>query len=350
MTTLQTKGTILLTGGGGFVGGQILREALESGYSVRITARSAPSAQRTISHFPSYPSVLSSAIVPDIQSVEAYEPAFADGAITHIVHAASPFVLTPEDNVRDLLNPAIKGATVVLEAALRYGNGKVKHVVATSSFASVINISEGMRVGYTYTEKDWNPVTWEQAATADGVTAYCASKKLAERGMWDWMESHRDVGFGLTTICPPWVFGPYAGKLESTKSLSESVQLLNNIIDAENVPPFDFGGYADSREVASAHVRALEVPGAAGRRFIVGRDYRYQIVVDLAHEAVEKGDLPKEFGNRLPVGKKGEWVDSYHIDGSEVTRVLGVQYRELRDTVVDTYKQLIQARELEAKA
>ncbi|KAI0888059.1 NAD(P)-binding protein [Annulohypoxylon maeteangense] len=340
----QTKGTILVTGGGGFVGGQIIREALESGFAVRLTARSASSAARTIARFPSFATSLSSAIVVDMTTPEAYEAAFADGSITHIVHSASPFNLSPQDTLRDLLKPAIKGATSILEAALRYGGGKVKRVVATSSFAAIHDLSTGAREGYTYDEKDWNPVTWEEAVASTGTVAYCASKALAEKAMWDWIAAHKaEISFGLATVCPPWVFGPYAHELRDTKTLSESVQLLNVIVDSDAVPAFDFGGYADSREVAAAHVRALEVPEAEGKRFLVGQDFRYQAAVDLARE-------DPELAKRLPVGKTGEWVPAYHIDGTLATRVLGLEYGTLKDTATQTFRQLVKARELEAAA
>ncbi|KAI1089853.1 NAD(P)-binding protein [Rostrohypoxylon terebratum] len=340
--TVQNKGTILITGGGGYVGGHIIREALESGFSVRITGRSASSLARTVSRFPSYTSSLSTVVVPDMTRPEVYESAFADGAITHIVHAASPFNLAPEDNVRDLLEPAVRGATAVLDAALRYGAGRVKAVVATSSFAAVVDPAMGLREGYTYSEGDWNPTTWDQAAKADGVVAYCASKALAERAMWEWVGAHKgEVGFGLVTICPAWVFGPYAYELRDTKGLSESVQLLNAIVDADKVPDFDIGGYADAREVAFAHIRALEVPEARGKRFIVSQDFRHQAALDVARE-------DPVLAERLPEGKKGEWVPAYRIDGSLVTRVLGLKYRSLKDTIVQTYRQLLKAREAEA--
>ncbi|KAI4871169.1 NAD(P)-binding protein [Hypoxylon rubiginosum] len=345
-SSTQNKGTILVTGGGGYVGGQIIREALASGFHVRVTARSASSAARSIARFPSHADRLLTAVIPDMTVLESYADAFADGAVTGIVHAASPFVLAPEDNVRDLLEPAVKGATAVLEAALRYGGGKVKRVVATSSFAAVVDLTKGKRPGYTYDEKDWNPMTWDEAARADGVTAYCASKALAERAMWDWVGAHAgQVSFGLATICPPWVFGPYADELRSTtRGLSESVKLLDGIIDSDAVPGFDFGGYADVREVAAAHVRALEVPAAAGRRFLVGQDFRYQAAVDIARETVPA------LKDRLPVGRPGEWEDAYRIDGSLATRVLGLKYGTLRDAVTDTYVQLLKAREIEAEA
>ncbi|KAI1777173.1 NAD(P)-binding protein [Hypoxylon cercidicola] len=346
MSSPQNKGTILVTGGGGYVGGQIIREALEAGFHVRVTARSASSADRSLARFPSHAAQLSAVVVPDMTVTGSYEGAFADGAVTGIIHAASPFVLAPADNVRDLLEPAVRGATSILEAALRYGRGRVARVVATSSFAAVVDLDKGTRPGYTYDEKDWNPTGWDEAARADGVAAYCASKALAERAMWDWAAAHGgEAGCpSLATICPPWVFGPYVDAPRSTKGLSESVKLLDGMIDSDAVPGFDFGGYADVREVAAAHVRALATPEAAGKRFVVGQDFRYQAAVDIARET-----LP-ELRGRLPAGTPGAWEDAYHIDGSRAARVLGLRYGTLRDTITDTYVQLLRAREIEAAA
>lgn len=61
------------------------------------------------------------------------------------------------DVTKDLLTPAIKGTTEILKSAQKYGPS-VKRVVVTSSFASVVDLSQGNRPGYAYSEKDWNPV------------------------------------------------------------------------------------------------------------------------------------------------------------------------------------------------
>ena len=62
-------------------------------------------------------------------------------------------------------------------------NPAVKRVVITSSFASIVDMDKGVRSGYIYTEKDWNLITYETAASQDtlGPVAYCASKNSAER-------------------------------------------------------------------------------------------------------------------------------------------------------------------------
>ncbi|KAK6078032.1 nad dependent epimerase [Seiridium cupressi] len=105
-------------------------------------------------------------------------------------------------------SPAIHGSVAILEALQKWGTS-IKRIVATSSHASCVDISKGKRPGYVYDEKDWNPVTYEEASKADGVSAYCASKALAERAMWGWVETNKP-NFDLVTFTPPWVFGLYA--------------------------------------------------------------------------------------------------------------------------------------------
>jgi len=58
---------------------------------------------------------------------------------------------------KDLLEPAIKGTTGILDSVKRLAP-TVKRVVVTSSFAAVADPSKGHRPGYVYTDKDWNPV------------------------------------------------------------------------------------------------------------------------------------------------------------------------------------------------
>ncbi|KAI5866142.1 NAD(P)-binding protein [Durotheca rogersii] len=358
-------GTLLITGGGGYVGGQIVRAALEAGHGVRATVRTAGAAARLAAQLGPLgrPGQLRTSLVPDMTDASGYAGAFAaeagdgdgdgeasdGGGVVAVIHAASPFVLAPDDVVRDLLDPAVRGATAILDAVRRFGRGRVRRVVATSSITAVLDLTKGLRPGYTYTEKDWNPVTWDEAVAGDGKTAYSASKTLAERAMWAWMAEHggeAGAGFALTTLCPPWVFGPYAHALRGTGAwLSESVRLLDGMLDASAVPAFDFGGCVDGRDLGAAHVAAATTApraAVAGRRFLVGYTYSHQRALDLA-----RAELPA-LAARLPAGTPGRWDDAYAVDGSEAARVLGVAYRPLADTIRDSFVQLLQARELEA--
>jgi nucleoside-diphosphate-sugar epimerase len=51
--------------------------------------------------------------------------------------------------------------------------------------------------------------------------AYRASKTFAERAAWDFMSDERP-SFDLTTMCPPFVFGPTAFPLLPSEALNTS--------------------------------------------------------------------------------------------------------------------------------
>ncbi|KAI8282508.1 NADPH-dependent methylglyoxal reductase GRE2 [Colletotrichum sp. SAR 10_98] len=330
--------TLLVTGANGYIGTHVVGLALERGYKVRATARSESSFANLRSTFPEAASSdrLTFAIVPDITKRESYKDALA--GVTGIVHTASPFIVDPKDNEIDLLQPAINGSVAILEAAKQYG-AQVKSIANVSSFASVIDLSQGYRAGYVYTEKDWNPMTYEEAAKTDsGVAAYCASKGLAESAMWKWMGENKDVTFTLANICPPWVFGPYLGKLELNR-LATSVGLLWKLVGAESVFPTDFAASTDVKDVAQALLNAIERPEAAGERFIIGTHFDWQTAADILREEVP------ELKSRVPEGRPGygQIEETYIIDTSKAEKVLGIKPTPLEVTLKESIHQMLAA-------
>jgi nucleoside-diphosphate-sugar epimerase len=156
---------------------------------------------------------------------------------------------------RDLIQPAIFGTLNVLEAVAKH-NPSVRRIVVTSSFAYILDLEQGLRPGYRYTESDWNPPTYESAKTeVNGRLAYGASKALAERSAWDWMAQH-NPNFSLATICPPWIFGLSLEKTPCLSRLNEPMEVIHHLIDGSlmEVPQVDFAGFADVRDVAEAYV------------------------------------------------------------------------------------------------
>ena len=199
---------ILLTGASGFVATHVLNSLLLHGLSVRGTVRNEASGEKLrkihAHHLNGDNSRLTFAIVKDVAQDGAFKEAVTD--VDGVIHTASPFTVEVEDNERDLLFPAINGTTEILKAVKAYAP-QVKRVVITSSFASIIDMSKGARPGYTYSEKDWNPVTYEEAKTGDGHVAYCASKTFAEKAAWESVEKEKP-NFTLSTINPPMIYGP----------------------------------------------------------------------------------------------------------------------------------------------
>ena len=140
--------TILVTGATGFVATQVIKTFLNSGYKVRGTVRSDASAQACREIFPDAGDRLSFAIVPDIAAPNAFHEALKDNDIDGVMHVASPFTFSAQDNEKDLLLPAINGMLNLLKA-VKDNAPRVKRVVATSSFAAVLTVTDGMRPGYT---------------------------------------------------------------------------------------------------------------------------------------------------------------------------------------------------------
>lgn len=104
-----------------------------------------------------------------------------------------------------MLEPAIQGTLAVLEAA---NANNVEHVLITSSYAAINCYEKGGAIRhYTYTEADWNPASYEAAATSDNkIYTYAASKALAEKAAWNYMD--QKPSFALTTFNPPGIVGP----------------------------------------------------------------------------------------------------------------------------------------------
>lgn len=94
----------------------------------------------------------------------------------------------------------------------------------TSSFAAIVDAKIGVAPEKTYSEKDWNPVTEEQAVSGDAGTGYRASKTFAEKAAWKFVEEKKP-NFKIATINPPLVFGPVKPYIHSLESLNTSNQV-----------------------------------------------------------------------------------------------------------------------------
>lgn len=260
------------------------------------------------------------------------------------MHIASPFTFSVQDNEADMLLPAIKGTESILESVAAHAP-EAKRVVVTSSFAALADLAKGPWPGHTYTEADWNNVTYEYAKTADAGVAYCASKALAEKAAWKFVENKKPH-FSLSVLNPPMVLGPTVHDV-SFAAPNIAAWDMNRFVSGEldDVPDTTFWGFVDVRDLARAHVLALEKPEAANQRFFTaaGR-YSYQQLADILRESPR---IPASIKKKVPVGKPGQnypGPDVYEVDNSKSKRVLGVTYRPLEECVIDAALNMIELR------
>ncbi len=250
--------TILVTGGTGYIGSWIVKYLLEKGYSVRVTVRDKSKSSRyehlvTLAQNTSGSLELWSA---NLTQEGSFDEA-AKGADA-IIHVASPFTLRFKDAQRDLIEPALKGTQNVLNAATQ--SGTVKRVVLTSSVAAVHGDNADMAdKGLTeFTEEHFN------TSSSPKHQPYSYSKVLAEKEAWRIAESQNQ--WKLVVINPSFVMGPSLANSSDSESLNFMKDLLKGkfLMGAPNL----MFGFVDVRDVAQAHVLALENENAEGRHIL----------------------------------------------------------------------------------
>jgi nucleoside-diphosphate-sugar epimerase len=233
----------------------------------------------------------------------------------------------------------------------------VKRVTITSSFAAIVNVKNHAKV---YSEKVWNPITWEEGL--DSSQTYRASKvgnpnlpgnraetkltandeqTLAEKAAWDFVEKEKP-SFDLATINPPLVLGPVVHYLSSLDAINTSNARISSFVRGFNkdaLPPTGTFVWVDVRDVALAHVRTIEVSEAGGQRFfITAGHYSNKDIVDIIRDAypeLEDRLPPKDAPSDMP-------KDVYGYDNSKSIQVLGLKYRGLKESVIDTVKTLLE--------
>ncbi|KAG2734039.1 hypothetical protein G9P44_003564 [Scheffersomyces stipitis] len=333
---------ILVTGSTGFIGAHCVKQLLQEGYKVRAALRSKSKADRLMRSVErKYQLSLSFAFISDITDLKSMQKAVVgcDG----ILHLASPYTYAVTNFVDELLTPAVKGTTTVMEAAIN--EPKVKRVVITSSFAAVYDASKGMQPGVVLTERDFSPLLWDDGAnTSDVAVAYRASKIVAERAAWDFIEE-KHPNFDIAVLCPPMVYGPLMNTLllDSIASLNFSNQGIWKMCTSsslDEVPPTKGPVWVDVRDLANAHIKALITPGASNQRFMVSAgDFCNQEIADILREK-----LPKKLADNIPIGEPGRRITGSHFttDSTKAIKVLGVHFGRFEDAVLDLALQLFE--------
>ena len=254
MTNSNKDKLVLVTGGTGFVGSHCVLQLLNRGYNVRTTLRSLARKNELIEALRDGEAsgVESLSFVEaDLSKDTNWEEAVKN--CDYVLHVASPITLARPKDENELIGPAVEGTLRVLRASRNAG---VKRVVLTSSFGAI-------GYGHKPTEVPFTEETWTDT-NYEGISAYVKSKTLAEKAAWDFIRSDGG-GLELSVINPTGIFGPLLGS-DVASSLQIIQQLLNGTLKA--TPQMNFG-IVDVRDVADAHLRAMEIPEAKGERFIL---------------------------------------------------------------------------------
>ncbi|EWY82496.1 hypothetical protein FOYG_14589 [Fusarium oxysporum NRRL 32931] len=333
---------IAVTGANGFIAQHCIALLLCEGYKVLGTVRSQTKVEQVLELHGRDPN-LSVRVVENITSVESYISAFGSIRPDAILHLAAPFHYDTTDLEKDLMIPAVKGSTAILNAANQLGS--VKRIVHTNSFAGIYDASKGLQPGKIYTAKDWSPLTYEDGVNAPAAAvAYRASKTVAEKVAWKWMEENPAAHFDLVSLNPAMVFGPFlqGAVPKSSEHLNTSNQIVYGIVSAGQdgeIPATKGPVWVSVKDVALAHLKAIQVPEASGERYLLAAGvYCNQEIADVAQEVAGKNK------DKIPTGTPGLREASTHfgVDASATEKALGIKWQSLDDMLSGLLPQLFE--------
>lgn len=331
--------TVCVTGASGFIAAHIIKQLLEKGYKVRATVRGESA------RYPYLTSLEGAAerlelIQADLQDIGAYDQAVT--GCDAVFHTASPYAVNVKDPQKDLVDPAVTGTRNVLNSCAKAAS--VKRVILTSSMAAITDEASNEKV---FSEKDWNTRSDLKR------NPYYYSKTLAERAAWDFI-SEQKPEFDLIVINPFMVIGPSLGP-----SLNESNKIYADLL--KGVYPTLMNvtwGLVDVRDVAKAHILALETPEAKGRYLVSNETMTMTEVVEYLNSlGYTQYKLPK-INLATPIGDKimkllsytqpkgsGSYMRSHigkdmRYDNSKVKQELGMTFIDAKQSIKEAVEDL----------
>ncbi|GGD89723.1 dihydroflavonol-4-reductase [Aureimonas endophytica] len=324
---------VLLTGISGFIAKHVCVALLQAGYRVRGTVRYSSKREHTLRAFRALglDQRRFEIVKADLTQDDGWDEAAA--GCRCVLHVASPFPRRAPGDKLALADIAKGGTLRVLRAAERAG---AERVVLTSSVAAIYYGHEN-RPDQIFTEADFSNVQ------SRSISAYALSKTLAETAAWDFSAK---AGFDLVTINPSLVLGPLLDDEHGT-SVHFVRMMMQGLLPV--VPRITLG-IVDVRDVAQAHVRALQRLEAAGRRFITSagplsfREMAAAIgrAVPQARWRLPKATLPDPVV-RLAARVSSEAAQALpelgrikHLDAGPATNILGVTFLPPEETVAAT--------------
>ena len=332
-------GTVLVTGGTGYIAGELIRQLLAKGWTVHATVRDVARSEAKLRQRVGNPPadrfrVFAAELMDDAGWAEAM------AGCSHVAHVASPIAAAAPRHEDEMIVPAREGTLRALRFARAAG---VTRFVQTSSMAAVAyGRSEK---AYTVTERDWTNVDHPD------IYPYVKSKTIAERAARDWVAAEGG-GMEFVSVNPAMVLGPV-----DDPDFSPSVEVVKQLLDGSMPMAPDLGfAVVDTRDTADLHVRCLETPGIAGERFLASG--RFMKLIEIA--GVLRRGLPPEQTRKVPTRVMPNWMvsilalvnagvrsikaeigKSRNVDPGHAYDVLGWKTRAEEDSILDCARSLI---------
>lgn len=326
---------IFITGATGFIGAHVVTQALAAGYHVRLSVRKEAQISSLRKLFSSDPANLDFIVVPDFTTPNAFDEALY--GVTYIFHLASPMPGKGDDFQNDYVAPAVDGTIALLDAAKNVSS--IKRVIIVSSILALVPLG-ALETG-KFTAREGQTITVDPAMAfpndprAAGLK-YHASKILAHRATLAW-HAASPPPYTTITLHPSFVFGANLLQTDPEALDGTNAMLYSSLTSPSPLIPMTA---VDVRDVALAHIRALDIDAAAGgvEEFILCAGVKEGWTWDRIAEFVRR-----EYAF-VGVEVEGPFEAPPSVDTAKAERVLGFGWRSMEDTVGSFLDRLVELR------
>jgi len=293
----------------------------------------------------SFANKLQFVVVSDFTAANAFDDALKGS--DYVIHVASPLAKPNED----LLTPAVKGTTSILQSASK--TPTVKKVVITASVASLIPLGKSgdgisikgkmshlLRGTSFLAYRDAEDIAKEElyfdksiVPTLEPFGQYQASKLAAHTATLDYVLSQKPQ-YSVITIHPGFVFGRNILQTSADELAGTNGMLFGSLYAKE--PMFAPYRGVHVLDVAEAHIRALDLEDAPVSSFLLsGKDRPWEEVLRHARKEFPDADFQTE-------PKTG---DRWFVDTTRAEAQLSFKtWREMEVQVKDVVSQQLELR------
>ncbi|CAM4128112.1 NAD-dependent epimerase/dehydratase family protein [Gillisia limnaea] len=290
---MKTAGII---GGSGFIGSYITRKFLAEGYRVKVSVTDISKSEKYQHLFDFKNSDNLNIRGLKLEDIDTLQDFIKDCEI--VVHSGTPFQLDVKDPKKELLDPTIKGTENFLEAISQAPNvEKVVFIASVAAWNTEFPMPAGSKsFTDTFDEHDTR-------FTSEQSHPYCQAKFIANQTVEQFIKSHPNLRYEITTVSPVSVMGKSLSSREDSTSTGIQFLIKNKIAPDDfikslydNDVPF---ALVDVADVANATYKAATTKGLHGKDYLLTSE-TYK-VSDI-HEMLNHRE-PKEKGQVIYINK-----------------------------------------------
>lgn len=311
---------VCVTGASGAIGSWVVLLLLQRGYTVHATVQDIKDENET-KHLEEMEGAKSRLRFFEMDLLDINSIAAAIKGCSGVIHLACPNIIGQvEDPEKQILEPAIKGTVNVLKAAKEEG---VERVVATSSISSIMP-SPNWPADKIKGEDCWTDLDY---CKKKGLY-YPIAKTLAEKAGWEFA---KETGFDVVMINPGTALGPLL-----PPRINSSMAVLVSVLKGDKATYEDFFmGTAHFKDIALAHILALENKKASGRHLCVESIRHFSDLVDKVAELYPEYNVAK-----LPKDTQPGLLRASAKDASKKLIDLGLEFTPIDQIIKDAVESL----------